>query len=192
MPQLILGSTSPFRKTLLDKLGIPFTTDSPHTDESRQPGESPALLVRRLAEAKAREVATRHSEALIIGSDQVACVDGDILGKPGNRDNAIAQLVAAAGKTVTFHTGLCLYNTDAQRTQVDVEQFLVRFRKLDTDQIERYVDREQPFDCAGSFKSEGFGITLFSSLEGRDPNALIGLPLILLVEMLAREGIVLP
>jgi MAF protein len=192
MPQLILGSTSPFRKALLDKLGIPFTTDPPHTDESRLPGESPDQLVQRLAEAKAREVATRHPNALIIGSDQVACVNGSILGKPGNRENAIAQLSASVGKTVAFHTGLCLYNSAGSRRQIAVEHFSVRFRDLTTDQIERYVDRERPFDCAGSFKSEGFGITLFSSLDGRDPNALVGLPLIMLVEMLAAEGIILP
>lgn len=192
MQQLVLGSTSPFRKALLDKLAIPFISDAPLTDESRYPDESPDRLVLRLAEAKAREVAARHPGALIIGSDQAACVDGKVIGKPGNRENAIAQLSAASGKAVIFHTGLCLYNTVSQRLHVEVEPFSVHFRRLSRDQIERYVDREQPFNCAGSFKSEGFGITLFSALEGRDPNALIGLPLILLVEMLAREGITLP
>lgn len=192
MQQLVLGSTSPFRKALLEKLGIPFCTDTPNTNEARQPGESPTDLVLRLAEAKAREVAGRHPAAMIIGSDQVACVDGEILGKPGNRENAIAQLTAVAGKTVTFYTGLCLYNSANDQTQTGVELFTVHFRNLTPGQIERYVDLEQPFNCAGSFKSEGFGITLFSALEGRDPNSLIGLPLILLVEMLADQGITLP
>jgi len=192
MQQLVLGSTSPFRKALLEKLGIPFCTDTPNTNEARQPGESPTDLVLRLAEAKPREVAGRHPAAMIIGSDQVACVDGEILGKPGNRENAIAQLTAAAGKTVTFYTGLCLYNSANEQTQTGVEPFTVHFRNLTPGQIERYVDLEQPFNCAGSFKSEGFGITLFSALEGRDPNSLIGLPLILLVEMLADQGITLP
>jgi len=192
MQQLVLGSTSPFRKALLEKLGIPFDTDKPNTDETRQPGESPSDLALRLAEAKAREVAIRHPAALIIGSDQVACVDGEILGKPGNRENAIAQLTAAAGKTVTFHTALCLYSSANEQMQTGVEPFTVHFRNLAPEQIERYVDLEQPFNCAGSFKSEGLGITLFSALEGRDPNSLIGLPLILLVEMLAEQGIVLP
>lgn len=192
MQQLVLGSTSPFRKALLEKLGIPFDTDKPNTNEARQQGESPSDLVLRLAEAKAREVAGRHPAALIIGSDQVACVDGEILGKPGNRENAIAQLTAAVGKTVTFYTGLCLYNSASEHMQAGVEPFIVHFRNLTPEQVERYVDREQPFNCAGSFKSEGFGITLFSALEGRDPNSLIGLPLILLVEMLAEQGIMLP
>jgi MAF protein len=192
MPQLILGSTSPFRKALLEKLGIPFLTDAPQTDESRHDGESPAELVRRLAEAKARDVGRRYPDALVIGSDQVACVDGDILGKPGNRENAIAQLSAASGKAVTFFTGLCLFNSGTGQPRAAVEPFTVKFRDLTRAQIERYVDREQPFNCAGSFKSEGFGITLFSALEGRDPNALVGLPLILLVEMLSEQGVVLP
>lgn len=192
MQQLVLGSTSPFRKALLEKLGMPFISDAPHTDESQHPGESPEQLASRLAEAKAREVAARHPDALIIGSDQVACVNGKFLGKPGSRKNAIAQLSAASGRVAVFHTGLCLYNAANQRLQVAVEPYSVHFRKLSRGQIERYVEREQPFNCAGSFKSEGFGITLFSALEGRDPNALIGLPLILLVEMLAKEGITLP
>lgn len=192
MQQLILGSTSPFRKALLEKLSIPFITDSPQTDESPHNGESPTELVQRLAEAKARDVGRRYPHALIIGSDQVACVDGEILGKPGNRKNAIAQLSAASGKAVTFCTGLCLFNAATGQSRVTVEPFTVRFRDLADEQIERYVDHEQPFNCAGSFKSEGFGITLFSALEGRDPNALIGLPLILLVEMLAEQGISLP
>ena len=192
MRPLVLGSSSPFRKALLDKLGIPFSSASPDTDESRLPGESPADLVRRLAEAKARDIATRFSEHLVIGSDQVASVDGEILGKPGNRENAVAQLLDSSGRAVTFLTGLCLLNTATGAMQTAVEPFTVHFRQLTRAQIERYVDHEKPFGCAGSFKSEGFGITLFSALEGRDPNALVGLPLILLIEMLANEGIDLP
>lgn len=192
MQSLVLGSTSPFRRTLLEKLGLPFLTDAPNTDETRLDGESPQHLVMRLAEAKARDVATRYPDALIIGSDQVACVDGEILGKPGNRTKAIEQLQASSDKVVTFHTGLCLLNAATGRSQVQVDPFDVHFRTLHTDQIERYVDHEQPFNCAGSFKSEGFGITLFSRLHGRDPNTLIGLPLILLIEMLGEEGLILP
>jgi MAF protein len=192
MQPLVLGSTSPFRKALLDKLGIPFIADTPNTDEARRPGETPDRLVRRLAEDKARDVASRFPDALVIGSDQVACVGDEILGKPGNRENAIAQLSAASGKAVTFYTGLCLYNAANDQVQVAVEPFVVHFRSLGAAQIERYIDHEQPFNCAGSFKSEGLGITLFTALEGRDPNALVGLPLIRLVEMLDRQGVSLP
>ena len=192
MQQLILGSTSPSRKALLEKLNVPFITDSPQTDESPHDGESPAQLVQRLAEAKARDVGRRYPDALIIGSDQVACVDSEIVGKPGNRKNAITQLSAANGKAVVFYTGLCLFDSATGESRVGMEPFTVRFRALSIEQIERYVDHEQPFNCAGSFKSEGFGITLFSALEGRDPNALIGLPLILLIEMLEEQGVTLP
>ena len=192
MPPLILGSTSPFRRTLLERLQIPFTVESPQSDEARLPNESADALVVRLAEAKARDVAKRHPAALIIGSDQVAVVGDAIVGKPGNRENAIAQLTAAAGKAVVFHTGLCLLNSASGRLQSAVEHFTVHFRDLGSDQIARYVEREKPFNCAGSFKSEGYGITLFSALEGRDPNCLIGLPLIRLIEMLDAEEIALP
>lgn len=192
MQQLVLASTSPFRRSLLEKLAVPFIIDAPDTDETPRVGESPAMLVRRLAEAKARDVALRHSGALVIGSDQVASVDGQVAGKPGNRENAIAQLTRASGRDVTFYTGLCLLDSVTGHVQTEVEPFTVRFRTLTREQIERYVDHEQPFNCAGSFKSEGYGITLFSALQGRDPNSLIGLPLILLVEMLGKAGIVLP
>lgn len=192
MQPLVLASSSPFRKALLDKLGLVFVTASPDIDESRRPGESPSDLVRRLAEEKARNVADRYPGHLVIGSDQVASVDQEVLGKPGDRDNAVAQLLGASGRVVTFYTGLSLLNGATGRQQSAVEPFKVHFRRLTRAQIERYVDHERPFDCAGSFKSEGFGITLFSALEGRDPNALVGLPLILLVEMLAREGVGLP
>ena len=192
MHSLVLGSTSPFRRAVLDKLGIPFTTDSPDIDEAPLPNEEPQRLVARLAEAKARAVGQRHADALIIGSDQVACIDGRIVGKPGGHAVATRQLHAAAGKAVVFQTGLCLLNTASGRVQVIAEPYTVNFRPLSDDQINRYLEREQPYDCAGSFKSEGMGITLFRSLQGRDPNTLIGLPLIALVDMLANEGVTLP
>ena len=188
-PDLILASTSPFRKQLLGRLGLGFTTASPEVDESARPGEQPEQLVTRLAEAKARAVANAHPRSLIIGSDQVACIDGVILGKPGDRETAITQLAQACGRRVTFYTGLCLYNSATGNIQVLCEPFHVHFRELTRAQIETYVDREQPFNCAGSFRSEGLGIALFERLEGDDPNALIGLPLIRLISMLAREGI---
>lgn len=189
---LILGSTSPFRRELLGKIGLNFETDSPDVDEAQHLNESPSELVIRLAEAKARAVAERHPDALIIGSDQVACIDNEILGKPGNRINAIKQLSIAAGKVVTFYTGLCLYNARSQQANSICELFKVHFRDLSQEQIERYVDAETPYNCAGSFKSEGLGISLFNRLEGDDPNALIGLPLIRLISMLDKEGVAIP
>lgn len=187
--RLVLASTSPFRKTILEKLAIPFATASPNVDEAALPGEIPEQLVGRLAEAKARSVAQQYPEALIIGSDQVAVVDGQILGKPGNHNNAVAQLKRASGKRVSFLTGLCLYNPRSDRAQVDVIPFSVSFRPLSTAQIENYLKKEKPYDCAGSFKSEGLGIALFDRLEGDDPNSLIGLPLIRLIRMLESEGL---
>lgn len=191
-PRLVLASTSPFRREILQKLAIPFDAAAPDTDETMMDKESPEALVSRLAESKARAVAHDWPNALIIGSDQVACVDGEILGKPGNRQNAMQQLMQAAGKAVTFYTGLCLLNSGSQQAQISCELFKVYFRQLNEAQIARYLDHEQPFNCAGSFKSEGMGITLFSKLEGDDPNTLIGLPLIRLVEMLGNEGVKLP
>lgn len=192
LPKIVLASTSPFRAQLLEKLGLPFETASPDIDEKAYADEAAQALVARLAESKARHVAGRYPNALIIGSDQVACIDDRILGKPGNRSNAIKQLQAAAGKTVVFHTGLCLHNTNSSESTIVVEPFEVRFRALSLEQITRYVDRETPFNCAGSFKSEGYGITLFDALEGRDPNTLIGLPLIALTHMLNDQGFELP
>jgi MAF protein len=189
---LVLGSTSPFRRELLQRLGLEFDIAAPQIDESRLAGEPPERLVARLAVQKARAVADAYPDGLIIGSDQVAEIDGNLLGKPGTRDNAIAQLLQASGRTVTFHTGLCLLNAASDTAQVIVEPFRVHFRVLTRAQVERYLDREQPYGCAGSFKSEGLGISLFSRLEGDDPNALIGLPLIRLVEMLEKEGINVP
>ncbi|MCP4125674.1 MAG: septum formation inhibitor Maf [Gammaproteobacteria bacterium] len=190
--KLILGSTSPFRKELLNKLGLSFTADAPEIDETMHAGERPQALVQRLALEKARAVAEKHTSALVIGSDQVACIDNDILGKPGNRERAIAQLTQAAGKRVSFYTGLCLLNSGSGESQVICEPFHVHFRPLSQVQIEHYLDAEQPYNCAGSFKSEGLGISLFEKLEGDDPNSLIGLPLIRLIAMLEHEGISIP
>jgi MAF protein len=190
--RLVLGSTSPFRRQLLERIGVRFETAAPEIDESRLPGESPEDLVLRLAEGKARAVAAAHPHSLIIGSDQVACIEGLILGKPGTHDRARSQLQEASGKRVTFYTGLCLLNTDSDNSQSVCEPFFVYFRQLRPEQIERYLRREKPYNCAGSFKSEGLGIALFERLEGDDPNALIGLPLIRLISMLAVEGIAIP
>jgi MAF protein len=188
-PAIVLASTSPYRRELLQRLGLTFTIAAPGTEEARRPGETPADLVVRLAEAKARDVARGHPGRLVIGSDQVACIDGEVLGKPGDRATALRQLARAAGRKVTFYTGLCLLNSATGRAQVSCETFQVHFRRLTRSQIEGYLDRERPFNCAGSFKSEGLGIALFERLEGDDPNALVGLPLIRLVAMLAAEGV---
>ena len=190
--KLILGSTSPFRKELLQKLGLSFAVDSPDIDETMLEAEQPEQFVQRLALEKAQAVAARHDSALIIGSDQVACIGSNILGGPGTRDKAIQQLTEASGKHVSFYTGLCLLNSASGESQVVCEPFHVHFRELSQEQIERYLDAEQPYNCAGSFKSEGLGISLFERLEGDDPNALIGLPLIKLIAMLEREGVAVP
>lgn len=188
MSQLVLASTSPFRRELLERLGLPFETAAPDVDESRQGNESPGALVARLAEAKAHACAAQFPDALIIGSDQVAVLDDKILGKPGNHETAVEQLQAASGRQVDFLTGLCLLNTETQKCQVNVVPFSVVFRPLSDEQIENYLQREHPYNCAGSFKSEGLGICLFEKMQGDDPNALIGLPLIELTTMLATEG----
>ena len=191
-PPLVLASTSPFRKMLLQKLGLAFSTYAPLIDESPQPGENPARLVMRLSLRKAQAAGDKFPDALIIGSDQVACIDDIVLGKPGDRKHAIEQLQTASGRRVTFYTGLTLLNTASGNNQTLCEPFIVCFRRLQRDQIERYLDAEQPYNCAGSFKSEGLGISLFERLQGDDPNALIGLPLIRLVAMLNTEGIRIP
>lgn len=189
MQQLILGSSSPFRAELLAKLGLPFTTASPDIDESPLANEQAEHLVKRLSERKAQAIGQRYSNALIIGSDQVAVLDGQILGKPGNHDNAVKQLTSASGKMVRFLTGLAVLNTQSGQIHSLVEPFEVSFKTLSLAQIEFYLQQEQPYQCAGSFKSEGFGISLFSKLRGDDPNSLIGLPLIRLIELLKAEGI---
>lgn len=189
---LILASTSRYRKALLEKLGLPFQCASPEVDETPMPEESAEALVRRLAHAKAMAIAERHDHGLIIGSDQVCVCDGQILGKPGTVENAVAQLMRAQGKRVTFLTGLCVIDAASGHAEQMVEPFAVHFRSLDEAAIRRYVEAERPLDCAGSFKCEGMGIVLFEALEGRDPNALIGLPLIALIDLLGRHGLHLP
>lgn len=190
-PPLILASTSPFRRELLERIGIQFTTAAPDIDESAHPGEKPSALVRRLSEAKARAIGAT-CQGLIIGSDQVATTGDDILGKPGTHEKAIEQLEYLSGKRVCFHTGLCLLNTETDTADVEVVPFHVQFRQLDDRQIENYLQADKPYNCAGSFKSEGLGITLFERMEGDDPTALIGLPLIKLTTMLHKAGIILP
>ena len=187
--RLLLASTSAFRRELLARLQLPFQVAAPQTDESPRQDEPPADLVARLAESKAGSVAAREPKALVIGSDQVAVLDAEIVGKPGNHERAVAQLIRASGKTVDFYTGLCLFDSDSGRRQVDVVTFKVVFRPLTLAQIEHYLRLEQPYQCTGSFKSEGLGIVLFERLEGEDPSSLIGLPLIRLIRMLEAEGI---
>ena len=191
---LILASSSPFRQTLLSKLGLEFSVQSPDIDESRKLGESPEQLVYRLAQDKAQEVA-KSQHGLIIASDQVATLQDGlgaqdvVLGKPHTHENAIKQLSACSGNVVTFVTSLCLLNTNSGNIQTIVETYKVIFKTLKPEQIENYLKKEQPYNCAGSFKSEGLGISLFTSLEGKDPNTLIGLPLIQLIKLLENEGI---
>ncbi|RUO36554.1 Maf family protein [Aliidiomarina sanyensis] len=189
---LCLASSSPYRRQLLERLGLPFTSARPDIDETALEGELPQALVERLAIQKARQVAEAYPDHLIIGSDQVAVSEGIILGKPHTVERAIEQLASFSGKRVTFYTGLAVLNGKTGHCYSCVEPFIVHFRTLSTRQIERYVKAEMPLDCAGSFKSEGLGITLFERLEGNDPNALVGLPLIQLVNLLQRHGIELP
>ena len=189
MYPLILGSSSVYRVELLRKLNLPFRTVSPNIDEAPLQNEVPADLVKRLAEQKAIAIALSHPKALIIGSDQVAVLNGDILGKPGTHEAATEQLQAASGQTVLFLTGLALFNSETQRMQSLVEPFEVTFKNLSDKQIQFYLEKEEPYQCAGSFKSEGLGISLFDKLQGNDPNSLIGLPLIELISLLNNEGL---
>ncbi len=189
---LVLASTSPFRHELLQRLGVAFATLAPDVDETRRPDESPEALVLRLSETKARAGAQQYPDALIIGSDQVAVCAGEVLGKPGNHAAACEQLRRLAGKEVNFLTGLCLYDASSDQARVELVPFRVLFRPLTDEQIDRYLRIEQPYNCAGSFKSEGLGISLFESMHGDDPNALIGLPLIRLTSWLNAAGITVP
>lgn len=189
MPPIILASSSVYRRELLQRLQLPFEWASPSVDETPHPFEAPAALAERLACAKAAALAQRYPRHLIIGSDQVASLDGTPLGKPGDLATATRQLVACSGRRIEFSTGLCLFNSGDRSQQSLVESFSVVFRQLDETQIKNYLQREQPFDCAGSFKVEGLGIALFERLEGDDPNSLIGLPLIRLVSMLEHAGV---
>lgn len=186
---LVLASSSPYRREVLSRLGVEFSTVSPEIDESSLDGETPQALVCRLAESKTKAVAASHAHALIIGSDQVATLDNQVLGKPGNHQRAVEQLTMASGRRVTFFTGLCLFNSDTGTHQVCCEPFHVEFRELSAGEIESYLQKEQPYNCAGAFKSEGLGVCLFKRMQGDDPTSLIGLPLIQLVNMLRKEGL---
>ncbi|WP_153109023.1 Maf family protein [Propionivibrio limicola] len=185
---IILASTSPFRRELLSRLQLPFLTTNPCVDEAALPGEHPQDTAIRLSEAKAQAVAANHPHALIIGSDQVAYLNDQIFGKPVTHDNAVKQLRAMRGQTVSFFTGLCLLNSDTGHAHVRGVPTQVTFRELTDSEIERYLQKEKPYNCAGSAKSEGLGISIISKIEGGDPNALIGLPLIALCDLLKEEG----
>lgn len=188
-PQLVLASTSKYRRELLARLGLSFEVAAPHVDETALPQEAPQDTARRLAEAKARAVAARFPQAIVIGSDQVAVLGDMPLGKPGDHATALRQLTAMRGKEVVFHTALCVCNAASGQAQTRMVPFYVRFRDYSDAQIERYLQREQPYDCAGSARCEGLGIALIAEMRGDDPNALIGLPLIALTEMLAAQGV---
>lgn len=185
--QLLLASTSPFRQQLLNKLAVPFEIIEPNCDETPFANEAPIELVKRLAKQKAESCQTQ-GDCLVIGSDQVCVIDGEIVGKPLTHDKAIEQLTRQSGKAIQFFTGLAVHNTKTQQTQVCLDTFTVHFRQLTPQQIARYVEKEQPYYCAGSFKSEGLGIALFERLEGKDPNTLVGLPLIDLIDLLDQQG----
>lgn len=186
---IILASTSPYRRRLLKRLHIDFRCLPPETDEERLVGEPPAEMAARLALAKARSVARLHPNALVIGSDQVAALDGAIMGKPGSHEVACCQLRASSGRTVTFHTGVALIAGASGFERFHVEPFSVQFRELGDKTIENYLRLEQPYDCAGSFKCEGLGIALFERLQGNDPTSLEGLPLITLTGLLSEAGV---
>lgn len=192
MRTLVLSSTSPFRKALLNRLAIPFLTFRPEVDEASLADESPEQLVTRLAVLKACAAGASYPDALIIGSDQVAVCEGKVLGKPGVHDAAEKQLQQLSGNRVIFQTGLCLLDTGNGQIKSTLIPYSVFFRELDKQQIERYLLAEKPYNCAGSFKSEGLGISLFERMEGDDPTALIGLPLIHLVTWLNEAGIEIP
>lgn len=189
--ELVLGSTSVYRRELLSRLGLAFDTARPEVNETPAPGETPRALALRLAEAKAAAVARQRPGAWVIGSDQVAELDGRPLGKPGTRERAVAQLESMSGRAVVFHTALCVMRSgEAPRLELDTTT--VRFRSLRVEEIGRYLDAERPFDCAGSFKSEGLGIALFDAIESTDPTALVGLPLIATARLLREAGFALP
>ncbi|NLX16948.1 MAG: septum formation inhibitor Maf [Ramlibacter sp.] len=192
-PHIILASTSPYRRELLQRLRIPFETISPQVDETPFADEQPRQLARRLAEAKARAVAELHPDAVVIGSDQVADLHGKSLGKPLQHDRAVTQLRAMRGQTVVFHTAVAVVCLARQHTEVDVAQVSVTFRDVDTgmsdEEIESYLRLEQPYDCAGSAKSEGLGIALLARIQNDDPTALIGLPMIKTCSMLRAAGV---
>lgn len=189
---IILASSSPYRKALLERLKLSFTVESPDIDEQHKKGESIQEYVSRLAEEKSFAVASGHAGAIVIGSDQALEYDGKILGKPGSFEKAKQQLQSLSSKKITFYTGLCVTNTSTNQSEKDVISYHVYFRELNESAINNYLSLEQPYDCAGSFKSEKLGISLVSKMEGDDPTALIGLPLIRLSEMLRSQGVDLP
>lgn len=188
-PRLVLGSTSRYRRALLERLGFPFEVAAPDVDETPLPGERPGATALRLSEAKARAVAARYPDALVIGSDQVADCDGTAISKPGDRERAFAQLRALSGRTIVFHTGIALVAAATGRCHRELVDVASTFRALSDAEIAAYLDREQPYDCAGSVKSEGLGILLFERIESDDPTALIGLPLIAVGRLLRAEGV---
>lgn len=189
---LLLASSSPARRELLSRLRLPFAHLAPDIDETALPGEAVEALVLRLSETKARALAPGHPAHLIIGSDQALALGGEILGKPGSPERARAQLARLSGRRATFHTGLCLLNSASGQCRLAREQYTVHFRELDAGTIARYVERDEPWGCAGSFKAEGLGIALFRGFEGRDPSSLVGLPLMALVDFLHDEGVQVP
>ena len=192
LPPIVLASSSSYRRELLTRLQLPFTCHSPDIDETPQANESAQALVQRLALSKARALAQHYPQHIIIGSDQVAVLDGKIIGKPLHAEGATQQLSAASGRSLVFLTGLAVIDTRTQIEQVDLVPFTVHFRTLNAAQIQRYIAAEQPFDCAGSFKSEGLGVSLFQATEGSDATSLVGLPLIRLCDMLYACGIAVP
>jgi len=187
--QIILASGSPFRKQLLDRLQFDFACIAPDIDETLRPGEDAHSYVCRLAESKARQIAADHPDAIVIGSDQCALLDTKILGKPGSHENALLQLREAQGKSVIFHTGVCVLQLATGFSAIEDVLFEVQFRNLSDRQLEHYLRVEQPYQCAGSFKAEGYGACLFNKMQGDDPTALIGLPLIALTGILERAGV---
>ena len=192
MRRLLLASSSPYRRELLSRLRLPFDCRAPHIDETAKPGESPEQLVRRLSREKTQALAETHPDHLIIGSDQVAVLDDRIIGKPHTFERAREQLLSCSGRRLDFLTGLALLDSRSGVEQLDCLSFSVHFRELSEAQIARYLSAEKPFDCAGSFKAEGLGISLFRATEGEDATSLIGLPLIRLVDMLNSAGIEIP
>jgi len=186
---LILASTSPYRRRLMERLRLPFRCEAPDTDETPRPGEAPDALAHRLALAKATSVAASNPAALVIGSDQVASIEGNCIGKPGNHEAATAQLRASSGNRVDFYTGIAAVCHETGHRDSIVVPFSVEFRTLTDAEIERYLRKEHPYDCAGSFKCEGLGIALFERMIGDDPTALEGLPLIALSRLLSAAGL---
>ena len=188
-PTLILGSTSRYRRELLSRLRVPFEVVSPDVDETPHPNEAPQQLAMRLALAKAQAVASQHPHAVVIGSDQVADLNGEPLGKPGNFERAKLQLQKMRGQTVVFQTAVAVVRADTQFERVELAQIKVRFRHLTDAEIEAYLHAEEPYDCAGSAKSEGLGIALLDAIDNDDPTALIGLPLIRTAQLIRQAGI---